>query len=67
MKKAHRIFVVTVSLFVLTGCSSKGELRVQQSPDKRIDHGAVASLSVRPDEKVEKTEAALEAVRRLRG
>ncbi|MGD2036551.1 MAG: hypothetical protein PVH28_01640, partial [Desulfobacterales bacterium] len=33
----------------------------------RIGHGAVASLSVEPDESVEKTEAVIEAVRRLRG
>jgi hypothetical protein len=40
---------------------------VQRGLDTRIDHGAVASLSVEPDESVEKTEVLLEAVRRLRG
>lgn len=40
---------------------------MQRSLDARIDHGAVASIAVQPDERVEKTEAMLEAVRRLRG
>jgi len=67
MKEFHRTVFVIVSLFVISSCSSKGELRVQHSLDTRIDHAAVASLSVQPDERVKKTEAVLEAVRRLHG
>jgi hypothetical protein len=62
-----RTVVVVAFLFIIFGCSSKGELQVQRGLDTRIDHRAVASLSVEPDERVEKTEAVLEAVRRLRG
>ena len=67
MKEFHRTVFVMVFLFIITGCSSKGELRVQHSLDNGIDHAAVASLSVQPDERVEKTESVLEAVRRLHG
>ena len=67
MQAFCRAVVVIVSFFIIFGCSSKGELQVQRGSDTRIDHKAVASLSVEPDERVEKTEAVLEAVRRLRG
>ena len=65
MKEFRRTAFTILSLFVIPGCSSKGELRVQHNLDTRIDHGAVASLSVQPDERVKKTEAVREAVRRL--
>jgi hypothetical protein len=65
MDAFRRTLLVTVSLLVISGCSSKGELQVQRGLDTRIDHGAAASINVQPDERVEKTEAMLKAVRRL--
>jgi hypothetical protein len=67
MKQFRGMLFVIVSLFVISGCSSKGELKEQRPLDTRIDHRAVASLSVQPDEKVEKTEAVMKAVQRLQG
>ena len=52
MKGPHRTVFVIVSLFVISSCSSKGELRVQHSLDTRIDHAAVASLSVQMDDAI---------------
>jgi len=52
MKEFHRTVFVIVSLFVISSCSSKGELRVQHSLDTRIDHAAVASLSVQMDDAI---------------
>lgn len=67
MKELGRMLVVIGCWFVLFGCSSKGDLKEQRALDTRIDHRAAASLSVQPDEKVEKTEAVLKAVQRLQG
>jgi hypothetical protein len=52
MKEFRLTVFVIVFLFVITGCSSKGELRVQRGLDTRIDHGAVASLSVRMEDAI---------------
>ena len=67
MKAFRQTVVVIMSLFIISGCSSKGELQVQHGLEARIDHAAVASLTVETYERVEKTEVVLEAVRRLRG
>ncbi len=65
MKEFRRTVFIIITLFVISSCSSKGELRVQHNLDTHIDHGAVASLSVQPDERVKKSESMQEAVRRL--
>lgn len=67
MKAITRTLVSFAALFLFSGCSSVGEVQIERNLDTKIDHGAVASLSVQPDKSMERTEAVLEAVQRLRG
>lgn len=67
MKAITRTLVSFAALLIVSGCSSVGEVQIERQLDTKIDHGAVASLSVQPDKSVERSEAVTKAVQRLRG